>query len=372
MKHLILLLTFLQCCLTVFAQKELPLSTISGTCNYAKDGDSVFLASLSRGGLMPIDTAFIKNGKFTLQDRTGATTLRAVLVIENSMPIAATDFVLESGVNLVINFNNSETNPVEIPNSKVNDIWTNLSRFEQSQNSKIEALWPLIADSTKSIDERLKIKQMIDSISVSTYSHYAKAIYDNIPLGISGMLLGLHYQSLSKEDLDKIMDQMKKKSPNDPYYQSLAEKFKVEAETAVGQPFKEIALIDVNGSMKRLSSIVKESKLVLVDFWASWCAPCIAEMPNIRKIYARYHAKGLQIYGVSLDENQLSWQSAIQRYALNWIHVSDLKGWQSKAAQDYSIQSIPSMLLIDSSTGKIIAKNLRGQELENKIAEFFK
>ena len=164
---------------------------------------------------------------------------------------------------------------------------------------------------------------------------------------------------------------MKKKSPKDPYYQALTKRMEIEAQTSVGQPFKEVAMVDINGNMTRLSTVVKANKLVLIDFWASWCAPCIAEMPNVRKIYAAYHAKGLEIYGISLDENQINWLSAIQRLGINWIHVSDLKGWQSKAAQDYSIQSIPSTLLIDS-TGKIIAKNLRGADLEKKIAEILK
>ncbi|MBQ3656097.1 MAG: AhpC/TSA family protein [Bacteroidales bacterium] len=364
MKRILLIITALMCFSAGYAQKA---SVITGTCGF-KDGDSVYLASVGNGGLIPVDSCLVKGGKFTLKETVNVASLRAILIIENKMPVAATEIITEPGVNLSVNF---KTNSIEIPNSKSNAVWTNLGNYEQEQTKKIEQLWSVLSDSTKTIDVRLRAKQMIDSITASTYSEYAKVIYDNIPSNISGFLLWQHHSNLSEEDLNKIMEQMKKKSPEDAYYKTLAQRFKIEEETAVGKDFKEIALVDISGNMKRLSTVVKANKLVLVDFWASWCRPCIAEMPNVKRIYAAYHDKGLEIYGVSLDENQLNWQTAVQRLGLNWIHVSDLRGWQSKAAQTYNIQGIPATLLIDSS-GKIVAKNLRGEDLEKKIAEILK
>ena len=361
MKHILLVISLLILVTESFSQN------IFGTCKF-KDGDSVYLASISRGGLVPIDSCLVKNGKFSLKDQVEATVIRAVLIIENKMPVAGTEVVVEKGVDLTINF---KDNTIEIPNSKSNAVWRELTHFEENQTKKIESYWTVMGDSTKNIEEKLKAKFAIDSITNATYSKYAQVIYDNIPSNISGMLLGQYHSNLSESDLTNILEAMKKKSPKDPYYQALTKRMEIEAQTSVGQPFKEVAMVDINGNMTRLSTVVKANKLVLIDFWASWCAPCIAEMPNVRKIYAAYHAKGLEIYGISLDENQINWLSAIQRLGINWIHVSDLKGWQSKAAQDYSIQSIPSTLLIDS-TGKIIAKNLRGADLEKKIAEILK
>ena len=364
MRHILLIITALMCFNVSYAQKA---SIITGSCPY-KDGDSVYLASIASGGLVPVDSCLVKGGKFTLKETVKVTSLRAILIIENQMPVAATEIITEPEKNLTVNF---KTNSIEIPNSKSNEVWINLGNYEQAQTKKIEQLWSVLSDSTKTIDVRLKAKQMIDSITYSTYSEYAKVIYDNIPSSISGFLLWQHYSKLSETDLNAILEQMKKKSPEDPYYQTLVQRFKAEEETSIGKDFKEIALVDMSGNMKRLSTVVKANKLVLVDFWASWCRPCIAEMPNVRKVYDAYHAKGLEIYGVSLDENQLNWQTAVQRLGMNWIHVSDLKGWQSKAAQTYNIQSIPATLLIDSN-GKIVAKNLRGEELEKKIAEILK
>ncbi len=109
-------------------------------------------------------------------------------------------------------------------------------------------------------------------------------------------------------------------------------------------------------------------KVVLIDFWASWCGPCRRENPNVVRLYEKYKDKGFEILGVSLDRNRDKWLQAIDQDGLEWLHVSDLKGWQNQVAKQYSVSSIPKTLLI-SEEGKIIAKNLRGQRLANKLAE---
>ena len=156
--------------------------------------------------------------------------------------------------------------------------------------------------------------------------------------------------------------------PDDPVYKAIMAQRDAENATAEGKPFREIAMVDLNGNMKRLSDVVKANKLTLIDFWASWCAPCRAEMPNVKKLYAQYHDKGLEIYGVSLDENMVNWQNAVNQMKLPWIQVSDLKGWQSEGAGTYNIRAIPATVLIDQN-GTIIGKNLRGEELAKKVAE---
>lgn len=138
--------------------------------------------------------------------------------------------------------------------------------------------------------------------------------------------------------------------------------------TAIGQPAPEIALADPNGQVIKLSSM--KGKYVLVDFWAKWCGPCRQENPNVVRVYNKYKDKGFTVYGVSLDRNKQDWLQAIQQDGLTWTHVSDLKFWQSEAAKTYNITAIPFSLLLDPN-GIIIAKNLRGAELENKLAEIF-
>jgi thiol-disulfide isomerase/thioredoxin len=110
--------------------------------------------------------------------------------------------------------------------------------------------------------------------------------------------------------------------------------------------------------------------VVLIDFWASWCGPCRRENPNVKKVYEKYHDKGFDILGVSLDREPVAWKKAIAADGLPWHHISDLKGWQSEHAKLYSIRSIPATILVDRE-GKILARNLRGEQLGEKLKEIF-
>lgn len=137
--------------------------------------------------------------------------------------------------------------------------------------------------------------------------------------------------------------------------------------SGVGESVPDITLADVNGKTISLSSL--KGKVVLIDFWASWCGPCRGENPNVVAAYNSYKDKGFTVFSVSLDTNKDQWLAAIAKDGLEWPnHVSDLKGWQSDAAKLYSVKGIPATFLIDQE-GKLIATNLRGEELKAKLAE---
>ncbi len=164
----------------------------------------------------------------------------------------------------------------------------------------------------------------------------------------------------------KVDSSLAKNSPHSLYTEDFHKRYEALSKLATGNMAPDILLSNPEGEQVALSSL--KGKYVLVDFWASWCGPCRQESPNLVKIYKKFHPRGFEIYSVSLDKEANAWVKAIKDDQLNWIHVSDLKFWDSAAAKSYNVQSIPFTILIDKE-GKIIAKALRGKELEDKLME---
>ena len=171
------------------------------------------------------------------------------------------------------------------------------------------------------------------------------------------------YAPLYKEVRDALIGRY----PNNEFVQHVNQK--VSTAVIAGMEAPDIVLADRDGKDRKLSDL--RGKVVLIDFWASWCRPCRAENPNVVRIYKKYHDMGFEIFSVSLDKDYDAWVNAIKADGLVWPnHVSDLLGWKSAAGQLYSITSIPSTVLVDRD-GKVLARNLRGAKLESKLKEIF-
>jgi peroxiredoxin len=143
--------------------------------------------------------------------------------------------------------------------------------------------------------------------------------------------------------------------------------------TEIGDKAPEIRLPSLAGDTIALSSL--KGKMVLIDFWATWCAPCVKEQPELSKLYNKFKnsdfskGKGFEIFGVSLDSKKANWESVINKYGVSWIQVSDLKFWSSPVAKLYNIQELPFNVLIDGN-GIILAKNLHGTDLDQELANY--
>jgi len=141
---------------------------------------------------------------------------------------------------------------------------------------------------------------------------------------------------------------------------------KNEAQISYGKPALEIDLPTMKGDSIKLSSL--KGKVVLLDFWASWCGPCRASNKSLVKLYEKYKAKGFEIFSVSIDEDKKDWEKAIKKDRITWLQVNDNKGWYGKTPTSWNIYQIPTSYLIDKD-GRLIAMDLEGRELESMLKD---
>jgi peroxiredoxin len=143
----------------------------------------------------------------------------------------------------------------------------------------------------------------------------------------------------------------------------------ISAQAKKGEPAPGISLPDLQGNTVNLSDL--KGKVVLIDFWASWCGPCRANNPRLVKLYRKYHDNGFEILGVSVDNNAMYWRAAVQQDNLDWIQVNDNKGWDASSTTAYNVNAIPASFLIDKE-GVIRAVDMDGRALEAKIKALLK
>ena len=168
---------------------------------------------------------------------------------------------------------------------------------------------------------------------------------------------------------DELLEQLERDFPDSKQagmIKSQAAVKKIQASLKVGSKFPDFAEKDTGG--KPFSVASQKGRVVLIDFWATWCGPCVAELPNVLKSYEKHHAKGFEILGISLDKDQKKLDAFTKTKHMTWPQFFDGQGWQNKLAQEYGINSIPATYLLDGQ-GNIIGKNLRGEELEAAVAK---
>ena len=219
---------------------------------------------------------------------------------------------------------------------------------------------------TTAIDSAKYKVAMIDSLITRSVQNYMDSTRNDITSTYFFERYLMTNQTLDEVQAfyDNLTDRVKKSAPG----VALKQKMEDMQQVNISGMAPNFELTTPDG--KKLSLYDLRGHIVLLDFWASWCGPCLAEVPNLKAIYEKYHGKGLEILGVSLDEKEAAWKGAIERKGLTWQHVSSLKGWKCPVAQRFKVTGIPRMYIIDAQ-GKIIAQDLRGEKLAEKMDELF-
>jgi peroxiredoxin len=364
--------------------------SISGTLINPVKGNYIYLDELMSKDVKPLDSMKIsEKGSFNFKMEIKSPAFYLLKISERNF----LTMVLEPGDKMIIkSYYDSLNYPISVEGSKGTELMNEYNLTLRKTIGKLSHLSNIYRENIKNP----RLPEIIESLDSTAQSYlneinsYTKNYIDNNLTSLVS-LIALYQQVAPNayvlnptKDYKYYLKVDSTLSSLYPGYEPVVAlheqigqlKAEIEGKSAQATPTGEgtlapdIILPTPKGDTIKLSST--RGTVVLLDFWASWCSPCRQENPNLVKAYNLYHRKGFQIYQVSLDKTKDAWVKGIEDDQLgNWIHVSDVQYWNSKAVQLYKIESIPSNFLLDRE-GHIIATNLRGEALQTKLAELFR
>ena len=332
--------------------------SVSGT--YADNGKKIYL--IDKLIDQTIDSVAVADGKFSF---SGSADKDALMSVRAENKTWATVF-FNDGTPVIVNVNDST-----LKGSPLNERLTKYDLEQEAPNRTFRAkISKMTEDEIMAHQDEVmdQLNKVMDGQIQFANKMFKEERNSLIPLAFSQ----LYFYDNGVEEYDNLVKEQVVFA-NHPYLKKakdeVAELLKPEEgpKTAfIGQQFTDLEMADPDGKMHKISELVGEGKWVLVDFWASWCGPCRAEMPNVLEAYNKYHDKGFEVVGISFDQNRDAWLKAVEQIKMPWLQLSDLKGWKCAAAPVYKIDAIPDNILIDPQ-GKIVDRALRGRALHKRL-----
>lgn len=343
---------------------------IEGVVENAMDGDTLFIARMTDGNLIPSDTVILKDGKFSLQEKCDSTIIACFYYYDRQTDdIFSSLFFIEDGqVNLEVR-----------PDSKIsgtenNDIYQNFMDSIYDIHDRMSKIYAERAqtDTVDTDTDEFQGNEEMSALDKKSNDLVMNTVRKYIDKPAGYVIFLSCYNMFEPEEILQLTEKVSSHYKGSNILDFVRKEAENNLSIATRTSFIDVTIpSSVAGTDLRLSDIVKANKLTMVDCWASWCGPCRAEMPNVVELYKKYHGKGLEIVGISFDEDEAAWKKAIENMHMTWPQCSELNSWDNVMTQKYGVSSIPYTILIDRD-GNILAQQLRGKELEKFVADYLK
>ncbi len=330
------------------------------------DSLTFYLQKREAGKIINIDSAISKKGVFTMKGGKIDYPQMVQLIAGNTRK--RTSFYLENSEITIKGTIDSLFNAT-ITGSKTQDQYKTFLESNKPLTDIYSKLYVEYQTASRAGDVArvAKLEKQADSIQAEMTTLEKNFIKNNPSSYVTpSLLVSLSYE-MDAPEIESMINGLDTTIVKLPMIKDLKDRVAVMKSVSIGQKAPDFTMNDPNGNPVSLSSKIG-SKLLLIDFWAAWCNPCRQENPNVVKVYNQFHKKGFDVFGVSLDRTKDDWVKAIDNDKLTWTQVSDLQFWNNAAAKLFAVNAIPANFLLDE-TGTIIGKNLRGEDLYNKVNE---